>query len=148
MSMSELLPLSEDSSSVVAHLGILQGVIQGMSANSATAKGWCTAIVSAVLAIVADKGKPDYVLLALVPTIFFFVLDAFYLRLEKGFRKAYESFVDKLHSRTLAVDDLYVVRAEGNRWRLWGAAFGSFSVWGIYLMLALLIMLARLVVRR
>jgi hypothetical protein len=99
-----------------------------------------------MLVVVADKGKPNYALLALVPTVFFFVLDAYYLRLEKGFRKAYESFVDKLHSHTLAADDLYTVEPEGNRWRLWGEAFGSFSVWGIYLMLALLILLARLIV--
>ena len=117
-----------------------------MAANSAAAKEWCTAIVSAMLIVVADKGKPDYALLALVPTLFFFVLDAYYLRQEKGFRKAYEGFVDKIHSRTLTADDLYVVRPEGSVWRQWAEAVGSFSVWGIYLMLALLIVLAQLLV--
>jgi len=42
------------------------------------------AIVSAILVIVADKAKPEYVWLSIVPIILFYFLDSYYLRLERG----------------------------------------------------------------
>jgi len=42
---------------VQSHLTILQAVIQRMASNSASSKTWCVTLVSAILVIVADKGK-------------------------------------------------------------------------------------------
>jgi len=42
--------------------------------------------VSAVLVIVADKGKPDFAWIALLPFILFLSLDVYYLTLEIAFR--------------------------------------------------------------
>jgi hypothetical protein len=50
-----------------------------MAANSASCKGWCIAITSAILVLVADKSKPDYALIALIPILLFLALDAYYL---------------------------------------------------------------------
>ena len=135
--------LSEASPSVQTHLGFLQGVIERMAANSTSAKAWCITIVSAILVIVADKNKPDYAFLALIPTILFVALDAYYLAMEKGFRNAYNRFVKKVHEGTLKVDDLYSVRPEGGASKLQWEAFKSFSVWGFYLVLLIMILLAR-----
>lgn len=134
--------LSEASPSVQVHLGILQGVIERMAANSSSAKAWCIAIVSAILVVVADKPQPDYALLALIPTFLFFALDAYYLAMEKGFRNAYNSFVQKVHEGTLATADLYCVEPEGQASGLQLEAFKSFSVWGFYLVLGIVIGLA------
>lgn len=138
--------LPEESPSVQTHLGILQRVIDRMAANSTSSKAWCIAIVSAVLVIVSDKGKPDFVLLALLPTLLFFGLDAYYLALEKGFRNSYKSFVKKIHDGTLTPEDLYSIAPEGNASALQLQALQSFSVWGFYVVLALLIFLARQIV--
>lgn len=135
--------LSEASPSVQIHLGILQGVIERMAANSTSAKTWCITIVSAILVVVADKNKPDYALLALIPTFLFFTLDAYYLAMEKGFRNSYNTFVRKVHCGKLIADDLYSVRPEGESTKLQIEAFKSFSIWGFYLVLAVLIGLAR-----
>ena len=59
-------PLSETSPSVHAHLSILQSVIQRMASNSTSCKTWFITVVSAILVIVADKGKPNFAFIALV----------------------------------------------------------------------------------
>jgi len=89
--MDEQSQFKENSQAVQSHLTILQSVIQRMAANSSSSKAWCVTLVSAILVIVADKGKPQYAWLALIPTILFLVLDAYYLSLERGFRNAYMS---------------------------------------------------------
>ena len=55
---NNLQKLDETSPSIQTHLGISQGVIQRMADNSTSSKAWCITIVSAILVIVADKGKP------------------------------------------------------------------------------------------
>ncbi len=55
------------------------------------------AIVSAIVVIVADEAKPEYVWLSIVPIILFYFLDSYYLGLERGFRDRYNEFVRKLH---------------------------------------------------
>jgi len=114
-----------------------------MAANSSSCKAWCITIVSAVLVIIADKDKPDFSLIALLPTLLFLALDAYYLALEKGSRAAYNDFVMKLHSGEAIVEDLYAVSPKsGNQCE----AIKSFSVWGFYATLIILIVLARLLV--
>ena len=138
--------LNETSPSVQTHLGILQGVIERMATNSTSSKAWCITVVSAILVVVADKDKPNYALLALIPTFLFLVLDAYYLALEKGFRNAYDAFVRKVHDGTLQPDDLYSVKAVGKMSSLQGESLRSFSVWGFYGVIAVMIVLARWVV--
>lgn len=135
--------LSEVSPSVQTHLGILQGVIQRMAADSSSCKAWCITIVSAILVVVADKSKPDYALLALIPNLLFLALDAYYLAMEKGFRNAYNAFVKKVHNGELEAEDLYSVQPIGGGSRLQLDALKSFSVWGFYVVLMLLVLLAR-----
>lgn len=136
-------PLTEESPSVQSHLGILQGVIDRMATNSTSAKSWCITIVSAILVVIADKNKPDYAFLALIPTLLFLALDVYYLAMEKGIRNAYNGFVKKVHNGTLTADDLYLVHSVGGISRLRWEAFKSFSVWGFYIGLVILIILAK-----
>lgn len=90
---NEVNAFREDSQAVQAHLGIMQDVIQRMASNSASCKTWCITLVSAILVVVADKGKPEYAWLALIPTVLFFALDAYYLALEKMFRLSYNNLL-------------------------------------------------------
>ena len=138
--------LSEASPSIQTHLGIIQGVIERMASNSSSSKAWCITLVSAILVIVADKGKPDFAFIALIPTLLFATLDIYYLAMEKGFRNSYNSFVKKVHDGTLVLDDLYSVVPEGNQTSLQFEALKSFSVWGFYVGLGVLIGLARYLV--
>ena len=131
---------NRDSSAVQAHLTIMQGVIQRMAENSRSCKTWCITIVSAVLVLVARVERPDYILIALVPAFLFLFLDTYYLALERGFRKSYEAFVEKLHAADKDISsDLYVVEATGSRLSHFLSSLLSFSIWPFYLMLFLII---------
>lgn len=135
--------LTEESASVQAHLQILQAVIQRMAANSSSCKAWCITIVSAILVVISDKGKPELALLAFLPSILFLALDAYYLALEKAFRNSYNAFVIKLHSGRLEVDDLYAVIPKGSMGVHQIEALKSFSIWGFYGALILLVIIAQ-----
>lgn len=136
----------ENSQAVQSHLAILQSVIQRMATNSASSKAWCITLVSAILVIVADKGKPQYAWIALIPTILFLVLDAYYLSLERGFRNAYNAFIQKLHAQALQTEDLFVVTPKGGAIRLFFKSLLSFSVWPFYGTLVAMIYVAKILV--
>jgi hypothetical protein len=137
---------SEASPSIQTHLGIIQSVIQRMATNSTSCKTWCITIVSAILVIVADKGKPNFVWIAILPTLLFAVLDAYYMALEKGFRDSYSQFINKLHAGCLSTEDLYSISPVGQMNNLQIYALKSFSVWGFYATLIALVLITRIIV--
>ena len=141
--MSEQGSLKEDSLAVHVHLGIIQSVIQRMESNSSSSKAWCITLVSAVLVFVADKSKPEYACIAVIPTILFLFLDAYYLALEKAFRDSYNDFIDKLHQGCITPGDLFAVVPSGSLFRQFVKALRSFSVWPMYLSLLCMIYLAK-----
>jgi hypothetical protein len=135
-----------DSPAVQSYLTILQGVIGRMASNSAGAKTWCIALVSAIIVVVAGKGEPGYVSIALVPVGLFFLLDAYYLGLERQFRDRYNDFVGKLHEGNAEVEDVFIVTPGGGPTGSMKAAFmacGSVSVWPFYFLLALMLLAVR-----
>lgn len=67
--------LDESSPSVQAHLQIIQAVINRMAGNSSSCKTWCITLVSAILVVIADKGKPDFAFISLLPALLFCALD-------------------------------------------------------------------------
>lgn len=128
----------ESSPAVQSHLGILQGAISRMAASSAGVKALGITLVAALITLVGDGGNPRLLFLALVPTLFLMLLDAYYLALEQGFRRAYRSFVARLHNGQLVPGDLYQVAAPEVR-RAFPHALLSFAVWPFYLMMAAMI---------
>lgn len=137
---------SENSQAIQSHLSITQSVIQRMASNSASCKAWCITLVSAVLVIVADKGKPQYAMLAFLPTALFLTLDTYYLALGRMFIKSYNIFIDKLHAGKIKSSDLYVIKPSGNIIRNFFLALTSFSIWPFYITLTLLIVIAKKIV--
>jgi hypothetical protein len=129
----------ENSPSVQGHLQIIQAIINRMATNSASAKAWCVSLVAAILVLVGDKDKPALLWIAVIPTVLFLFLDAYYLALEQAFRASYRTFVTKLHESKLAADNLYEVKPEGGGFLDILKAVLSLSVWPFYLTLALMI---------
>ena|SRR2546422_7516914 len=72
------------------HLEMLQGVINRMAGNSFLLKGWCVTLVSALLGLAASGSDKRFVLLAYYPALMFWILDGYYLRQERLFRKLYD----------------------------------------------------------
>ena len=135
-----------DSSAVQAHVGIMQGVIQRMAANSGACKTWCVTLVAAILVVVATKQKPQYGWLALIPILLFVGLDTYYLALERSFRGSYNAFVTKLHEGKIVGVDLYTVRPAGSAAGTWLRCLLSWSIWPFHVTLAVTILLAKAVV--
>jgi hypothetical protein len=94
---------------VQSHLEMLQGVIQRMAENSRSCKLWSITALSAVLFLAARTGVPWYTLIALVPLSLFFLLDVYYLSLERRFRGSYECMLEKLRSGTYGLGDVYQI---------------------------------------
>lgn len=76
--------------SLIAHLQMIQAVIARMASNSFLIKGWTLTLVAAILALSIKDGPPTLVVLALLPAIGFWLLDSYYLRQERLFRKLYD----------------------------------------------------------
>lgn len=144
--MSAQENFKENSPAVQAHLQIIQSVIQRMASNSSSSKAWCITLVSAALVILADKGKPNYAWIAVIPTILFLVLDAYYLALEKGFRDSYNAFIDKLHRGVIQPSDLYAVTPSGPLMKQLLKSLVSFGVWPFYVTLLVMICLVKTLV--
>jgi len=73
----------------IKHLEFIQNVITRMNTNSFLIKGWCIVIISAFFAIYASTKDNNFFLVAIVPTLLFWFLDAYYLNQERRFRGIY-----------------------------------------------------------
>jgi hypothetical protein len=71
------------------HLELIQAVIARMAQNSFFIKGWSIALVTATLAVASQKLSLPVSLLALFPAVAFWLLDAYYLRQERLYRRLY-----------------------------------------------------------
>lgn len=132
-----------NSQAVQSHLNITQSVIQRMATNSSSCKAWCITVVSAILVIVADKRNSQYAFIAIIPTFLFLVLDTYYLSLEKMFRNSYNDFIEKLHGNKINASDLFAVVPKGGLFKTFLKSILSFSIWPFYLMLLIMILLAK-----
>ena len=140
--MSETQTLNTESESVRTHLTLLQGIILRMAENSRSCKVWCITLVAATMVLVARTEEPNHVLIALIPTVLFLVLDAYYLAQERAFRSSHSLFVSKLHSGSLAEKCMYNMASTGMGPRLVFKCLGSVSIWLFYPLLVVTIGLA------
>ncbi len=106
--------LTVESTAVQSYLNILQAIISRMATNSANCKTWCVTLVSAILVIIADKGKTEYIWITLIPVLLFFFLDAYYLSLERDFRSLYNTFIRKLHTGNISADEVFTISVDGS----------------------------------
>jgi hypothetical protein len=76
----------------IAHLGMIQGVINRMASNSFALKALAVTIAASILAIAgAQQDAPASVsYVGLFPVVVFWLIDAKYLRLERLFRSLYD----------------------------------------------------------
>ena len=96
----------------ISYLQMIQGVIDRMSTTSAIFKGFCAAIITGISAVSFTEINRWVLLLAVSPVICFFILDIYYLMLEKRYRALYNSVRTGQH----AIDfDLSLAEIKGNK---------------------------------
>jgi hypothetical protein len=135
-----------DSPSVQSHLGMLQGVVARLAANSASCKTWCVSLTSALTVVAAQSNKPRLLLVAALPIVLFGLMDAYYLGLERRFRGCYELFIKKLHNGAATIEDAFLISPKLKVRGLFieaAQALLSFSIWPFYLGLAVILWLLK-----
>ena len=75
----------------IKHLEMIEGVIERMAKNCFQLKGWAVTLVTLVGALGAKESDKRFMLLDCVPIIGFWILDAFYLKLERKYRVLYRN---------------------------------------------------------
>jgi hypothetical protein len=76
------------------YLDMLQTIISRLSGNQFTARAWSVTLGTAVIGYAVSKDSlRHWALLAILPTLCFWVQDAYYLGLERAFRDLFRSAV-------------------------------------------------------
>jgi hypothetical protein len=71
------------------HLEFIQTVINRMSGNSFLLKGWSVTLVAALFALSAKDANNKYIVIAYLPVIIFWLIDAYFLSQERSFISLY-----------------------------------------------------------
>jgi len=98
------------------HLEFIQGVINRMANNSFLLKGWTITIVAALFALFAKDTNPNYILIAFLPVIIFWLLDSYYLAQERRFRTLYNAVIMPNSIISSFSMDTKVVKNSKNTW--------------------------------
>ena len=75
---------------ILEHLKLIEDIISRLAHNSFALKGWSITITTALFAFAGVKENGLFLWIGLIPIIFFWLLDSYYLRLEKKYRGLYD----------------------------------------------------------
>lgn len=126
------------------HIDILQNIINRMAQNSSSCKTWCISIISAIYVFASTATNHNIVYIAYIPTFLFLILDAYYLGMERDFRKSYNEFVEKYKNNQITTDDIFIINfTKDNRCNQTIKAVKSFSVIAFYILIFITIYLSK-----
>ena len=101
----------------LAHLELIQGVIDRLAGNSFLIKGWSVVLVSALFALAAGSDKPVFAYIACFPAISLWILDGYFLWQERLYRALFD-YVRVLDDTMIDFSmDTSIVKKRGRRWR-------------------------------
>lgn len=80
------------------HLEMIQAIISRMGSNSFKLKGWAITIIGALYAFWFSQNNIFILCLILIVTLIFWFLDAYYLTLERSFRKLFKKVSSKMEN--------------------------------------------------
>jgi hypothetical protein len=122
----------------IKHLDYIQAVITRMNANSFQLKGWTVTLVSALLALSASAKNQYFVLVAILPTLIFWALDAYYLQQERKFRGVYNDVTGLTKQNKIELFAMPIQLYKGDSYSYWNV-FGSKTIAALYLPLILIL---------
>lgn len=79
----------------IKHLEMIEIIIERMARNSFALKGWTMTLVAAVSALASRGSDKKFMLLAFIPILGFWILDAFYVQQERRFKQLYKNVTEK-----------------------------------------------------
>lgn len=84
----------ENQQNKISHLQMIQSIIDRMGKNSFSLKGWAVGVMVAIYAF-AGQNYNKAVIVTLIPLIIFWILNAYYLMLERKYRRLYDEVRNK-----------------------------------------------------
>ena len=72
------------------HLQIIHGILDRMAENSFQLKGWTVTLAAALEVFLKGEVKPVWLFVPALPVVAFWLLDAWYLRRERLFRRLFD----------------------------------------------------------
>ena len=84
----------EVNESRIRYLEAIQRVIDRLSNTSFILKGWAVSLGAGLTALAASGTNQGYVLIAYIPIVVFWFLDAYYLMMERQYRGLFEENAD------------------------------------------------------
>lgn len=75
---------------------MIQAVVTRLSSQSTAVKAWCVTVTAALLSFSASATTPVVSVIAVYVVISFAVLDAYYLSLERAYRRLFQEAADDL----------------------------------------------------
>ena len=73
----------------IKHLEMIEKIIERMAKNCLQIKGWTITLVTLVSAFAAKDNDKRFLLLSLIPILGFWLLDAFYVQVERRYKILY-----------------------------------------------------------
>lgn len=126
---SHATPLwTADNPAVMAHVNLLQGIINRLANNSASCKTWCLTLVAALVSLAGATRVPGIITFALVPVGIFGFMDVMYLAQERAYRDLYNRIIESVRDGSYSLKNIYEARAP---LRL-SQVFSAFTSWAIY----------------
>lgn len=90
----------KDSPAVIAHVEMMQGIINRLSDISARCKEWCFASIGALLVLILSDDfahNTKYIIIPYIIVVLFYILDSYYLGLERQMREHYKNFINAIN---------------------------------------------------
>ena len=99
------------------HLEFIQTIINRMASNSFFLKGWAVTLIAALFVLSSKDAIIEYIFIAYIPIIAFWILDGYFLSQERLFRDLYESVRKKDESLIdYSMDTIEYKKNKRNSW--------------------------------
>jgi hypothetical protein len=122
------------------HLMMIENIVNKMGSNAFMLKGWTVTLVVGIFALSGKETNSSFLYIAYIPIVLFWILDIYYLRLERIYKEIY-NIVRRKSDDNIDFDmkrDSYVWKC--NRTSIL-SCIKSPSIWLFYLLLALVVLL-------
>jgi len=103
--------LPADNAAVIAHINLLQGIINRLANNSASCKTWCLTLVGAFVSLAGATHTPGIIHFAAVVVIIFGFVDSMYLTQERAYRQLYGRITTKIRTNKYQSQDFFEASA-------------------------------------
>lgn len=120
------------------YLEFIQNIITRMNSNSFMIKGWTITIVSALLVLFATIKVDSLYIITILPIILFWVLDAYYLQMERKFRSLYNNVIQNHASIVLYSMNIEEISINNDSKNKYWSSFRSRTIWPFYVFLLII----------